>query len=82
MKQILLRRSGRKIRSILLLLFLFLTSLSFLNAQVTVTGTVTGADDGVPMPGVNIIEKGKTNGATHGDGQRSAPESGGEFEIT
>ena len=63
MKQILLRRSGRKIRSILLLLFLFLTSLSFLNAQVTVTGTVTGADDGVPMPGVNIIEKGTTNGA-------------------
>ena len=35
----------------------------------TVTGTVRGADDGLPLPGVNILEKGTTNGTvTDGDG--------------
>lgn len=67
-----LQQSGRKIRSTLLLLFLFLISFSFLNAQVTVTGTVTSADDNGPMPGVNIIERGTTNGAiTNADGTYS-----------
>jgi TonB-linked SusC/RagA family outer membrane protein len=55
--------SGKKVRGTLLLLFLFLASFSFLNAQVTVTGTVTSAEDNAPMPGVNIIEQGTTNGA-------------------
>jgi TonB-dependent starch-binding outer membrane protein SusC len=67
-----LHKSGRKIWSTLLLLFLFLTSFSLLNAQVTVTGTVTSADDDAPMPGVNIIEQGTTNGAiTNADGTYS-----------
>jgi TonB-linked SusC/RagA family outer membrane protein len=72
MKKDVLQKSGRKIRSALLLLFLFLTSFTFLNAQVTVTGTVTSEEDGGPMPGVNIIEQGTTNGAiTNADGTYS-----------
>jgi hypothetical protein len=63
MKQDLLQKSGKKIRSGLLLLFLFLTSFTFLNAQTTVTGTVSSEEDGMPMPGVNIICVGTTNGA-------------------
>jgi len=31
-------------------------------AQQVVTGIVTSADDGSPLPGVNILEKGTTNG--------------------
>ncbi len=64
--------SGRMIRSTLLLLFLFLTSFTLLNAQVTVSGTVTGDDDGEPIPGVNIVEKGTSNGTiTTADGTYS-----------
>lgn len=54
--------SGRSIRGVLILLFLFLTGFGLLSAQVTVTGTVTGADDGVPIPGASIVEKGTSNG--------------------
>ena len=43
-----------------------------LNAQVTVTGTVTGQEDDVPIPGVNIVEKGTNNGTiTTADGTYS-----------
>ncbi|MFC4028300.1 SusC/RagA family TonB-linked outer membrane protein [Zunongwangia endophytica] len=30
--------------------------------EIAVTGTVTGAEDGMPIPGVNVIEKGTSNG--------------------
>ncbi len=47
-------------------------SLQDLHAQVTVTGTVTSAEDGTPLPGVNILEKGTTNGTvTNLDGEYS-----------
>jgi iron complex outermembrane receptor protein len=47
-----------------LLLFSFLTLLCHvLMAQVTVTGTVSDAGDGTPLPGVNILIKGTTSGA-------------------
>jgi TonB-linked SusC/RagA family outer membrane protein len=61
-----------KARSQLLVLLLFLTSFSLLSAQVTVTGTVTGAEDGMPIPGVNIVEKGTSHGTiTDADGHYS-----------
>ena len=64
--------SGRGIRGTLLLLFLFLSSFAILNAQVTVTGTVTGVEDDTPIPGVNIVEKGTSNGTiTNADGTYS-----------
>jgi TonB-dependent SusC/RagA subfamily outer membrane receptor len=67
-----LLRSGRRLRGTLLLLFLFLTSFAILSAQVTVTGTVTGEEDGVPIPGVNIVEQGTSNGTiTSSDGTYS-----------
>lgn len=38
----------------------------------TVTGVVTGADDGAPLPGVNVVIKGTTEGtATDADGKYS-----------
>ncbi|MEJ0030390.1 MAG: SusC/RagA family TonB-linked outer membrane protein [Bacteroidota bacterium] len=43
------------------LLLVFLAS-SMAMAQQVVTGTVTSADDGSSIPGVNILEKGTTNG--------------------
>ncbi len=33
-------------------------------AQTSVSGTVTGTSDGLPIPGVNIIVQGSTNGTT------------------
>jgi iron complex outermembrane receptor protein len=33
-------------------------------AQSTITGTITEASNGQPLPGVNVIEKGTSNGAT------------------
>jgi TonB-linked SusC/RagA family outer membrane protein len=49
-------------------------------AQRTVTGTVTGEDDGTPIPGVNVIVKGTAAGTvTDIDGkyQIGVPEDGG-----
>ncbi len=51
--------------------FVFAATLA--NAQSkTVTGTVTSADDGTPVPGVNILEKGTSNGTvSDADGKYS-----------
>lgn len=48
-------------RSLLALAFLVLFGLTAM-AQKVITGTVTSSDDGSPLPGVNILEKGTTNG--------------------
>jgi TonB-dependent starch-binding outer membrane protein SusC len=49
---------------------LLLAHLSF--AQQVVTGKVTSSDDGSAIPGVNVLEKGTTNGtATNSDGSFS-----------
>ncbi|MDY8138188.1 SusC/RagA family TonB-linked outer membrane protein [Aquimarina sp. 2201CG5-10] len=45
------------------LFFLWLIPMSFF-AQSTVSGTVTDAGNGQPIPGVNIVVKGTTNGTT------------------
>lgn len=53
------------------MLFVFAAGLA--NAQSkAVTGTVTSADDGSPIPGVNILEKGTSNGTvSDADGKYS-----------
>jgi TonB-linked SusC/RagA family outer membrane protein len=54
-------------------------------AQRTVTGTVTGEDDGTPVPGVNVIVKGTAAGTvTDIDGmyQISVPEDGGTLVFS
>ncbi|MCA6079184.1 SusC/RagA family TonB-linked outer membrane protein [Fulvivirga sedimenti] len=49
-------------KKFLLLLGVALISSGMLMAQQTVTGRVTDAEDGSALPGVNILEKGTTNG--------------------
>jgi TonB-linked SusC/RagA family outer membrane protein len=61
-------------RRLTLILFLAVfASLSSLLAQTkTITGTVTGSDDGLPIPGVSIVVKGTTTGTiTDGNGKYS-----------
>ncbi|MET2984594.1 SusC/RagA family TonB-linked outer membrane protein [Aureibaculum conchae] len=47
-----------------LLLVVCLLGFQSMFAQTTVTGTITDAADGATLPGVNIIEKGTSNGVT------------------
>jgi len=55
----------------LAVLLLFITTMAWSQSR-TVTGTVTSSDDGSPLPGVNIIEKGTNNGtATDANGNYS-----------
>ena len=49
-------------KTILMLALCFLTGYAF--AQRTVTGTVTDTESGTHLPGVNVIEKGTTNGVS------------------
>lgn len=51
-------------QKILLLFFGILLTLVGFAQQISVTGVVTSADDGLTMPGVTILEKGTMNGTT------------------
>ncbi|RPD90700.1 SusC/RagA family TonB-linked outer membrane protein [Aureibaculum marinum] len=53
----------QKFFSLLFLVGIFATHSLFAQTR-TVTGTITDAADGATLPGVNIIEKGTTNGVT------------------
>jgi TonB-linked SusC/RagA family outer membrane protein len=47
-------------------------------AQQTISGTVTSSEDGSPIPGVNVLEKGTTNGTvTSSEGKYSISVSSG-----
>ncbi|SDB27087.1 TonB-linked outer membrane protein, SusC/RagA family [Flavobacteriaceae bacterium MAR_2010_188] len=60
-----------------LILFLF-TLFSFAQTR-TVTGTVTGAEDNIPIPGVNVIVQGTSRGVTTDfDGNYSIDVASGE----
>ena len=53
----------------ILMLLLVCSSFAALAQDRVVSGKVTSGDDGAPLPGVNILEKGTTNGAvTDSDG--------------
>ncbi|MEN8203116.1 MAG: SusC/RagA family TonB-linked outer membrane protein [Bacteroidota bacterium] len=56
----------------ILTLLLLLTTMAM--AQVRITGTITSSDDGLTMPGVNVLIKGTTTGTSTG--------IDGSFEIT
>jgi TonB-linked SusC/RagA family outer membrane protein len=65
-------------RKLILFLFAFCLGIATMSAQ-TVTGVVTGADDGQPLPGVNIKVKGTERGTiTDMDGGYSIEVSGEE----
>ncbi|MGW8317005.1 MAG: carboxypeptidase-like regulatory domain-containing protein, partial [Bacteroidales bacterium] len=71
MKHFLRKRKG-SVKGMLMFLALLFVSFSLLNAQVTVTGTVTSAEDGMSIPGVNIVQKGTAHGSiTDADGNYS-----------
>jgi len=60
------------VRRYVVVLLVFGTMISFAQDR-TVTGKVTSADDGTGIPGVNILEKGTTNG--------TVSDSDGNFRI-
>ena len=60
-----------------LLMIVSLLCLQFAVAQTTVSGTVSD-DTGAPLPGVNVVEKGTSNGtSTDFDGNYSISVSDG-----
>src|SRR5690606_4126946 len=55
----------------LTVLFILISTMAWSQSK-TVTGKVTAADDGSGLPGVNVIEKGTSNGTvTEGNGDFS-----------
>lgn len=67
-----------KTRLIIFLFFLF--SYSVFAQEVTVTGTVTSAEDSFPIPGVNVLIKGTSRGtSTDFDGNYSLKVNTGEI---
>jgi TonB-linked SusC/RagA family outer membrane protein len=70
-------KKNKQLKKTLLLLLGFCFALNVSAQQKTVTGTVTGTADGMALPGVNVIIKGTTNGAsTDFDGNYSIEVSG------
>lgn len=67
------------------LLFLFLALFTFLNInaqEMTVTGIVTDASDGTPLPGVTVAVKGTTNGTiTTPDGRYTLQVESGQTLV-
>lgn len=61
-------------KKITVLLALLFFGVQALMAQVQVAGTVTSAEDGQPIPGVSVVQKGTTNGTITG--------SDGKYTIT
>ncbi len=61
------------IQKLLKLMFVFcLVSMQSMQAQSTITGTITDSNTGIPLGGANVIEKGTTNGvSTDFDGNYS-----------
>src|SRR5690349_15013540 len=60
----------------LTVLLMLATTLAWAQSK-TVTGKVTSADDGAGLPGVNVVEKGTSNGSvTDGDGNFSVNVAG------
>lgn len=64
----------RKILRLKVLLFVMLFGSVAWGQERTVTGKVTSADDGSPLPGVNVLVKGTTAG--------TVTDSNGQFSIT
>ncbi|WP_456867431.1 SusC/RagA family TonB-linked outer membrane protein [Galbibacter sp. BG1] len=66
------------------LLFVFLLQVSYAQSQTTVKGTITSAEDGMPIPGASIMVEGTTKGTTSdfdGNYQIEVPE-GGVLQFT
>src|SRR5258708_14158660 len=68
------------------IVFLLMLLVSTAWAQTrTVSGKVTSSEDGTPLPGVNVVQKGTTNGTTtdaDGNFKLSVPEDGGTLAFS
>lgn len=64
MKNKFLLINNQKLRLKLLILLTLFCSVNMYSQEITVTGTVTAADDNLPIPGVNILLKGTNQGTT------------------
>lgn len=53
-----------KKRYLILLLFIGLCLRQAMAQEITVGGTIVSSDDGSPLPGVTVLQKGTTNGTT------------------
>jgi TonB-linked SusC/RagA family outer membrane protein len=73
-------------KKILLLCFSFVFMAYFaLGQERVISGKVTAAEDGTPLPGVNVVLKGTTNGAvtdSEGTYKLSIPSSGGTLVFS
>ncbi|MCX6328118.1 MAG: TonB-dependent receptor [Bacteroidia bacterium] len=73
-----MRKKWSEFRSLLkkylMLFFMFAFSVQFIIAQRNISGTITNSADNTPLPGVNIVEKGTTNG--------TATDPAGKYNIT
>ncbi|MDH5598006.1 MAG: TonB-dependent receptor plug domain-containing protein, partial [Cyclobacteriaceae bacterium] len=64
------QKNGKYLMKYFLFVFMFIMSYSIYAQERTVSGTVTSADDGSTLPGVNVVIKGTTTGvATDIDGK-------------
>lgn len=69
-------------RILLLGTMMVLISSTTLFAQRTITGTVTSSEDGLALPGVNVIVQGTTTGSiTSADGTYSLDVPGGDVSL-
>ncbi|MDT0559430.1 carboxypeptidase-like regulatory domain-containing protein [Ichthyenterobacterium sp. W332] len=69
-------------KTILNFCLVVMLSLSGFSQEKTITGAVTSADDGLPLPGANVIIKGTTRGEqTDFDGKYSIKASAGEILV-
>ncbi len=69
-------------KQILRLFLLWMVCLPMLGQEVTVRGRVIGANDGLPLPGVNVVIKGTTQGTiTSFDGDYTLKASEGDVIL-
>jgi TonB-linked SusC/RagA family outer membrane protein len=72
----------KKILQLCIFLLLTTSTLGVFAQERTVSGKVTSVDDGSPIPGVNVVLKGTTNGAvTDGDGNYRISIAGGNGTL-
>ncbi|WP_421804077.1 SusC/RagA family TonB-linked outer membrane protein [Flagellimonas sp.] len=70
-----------KTNAVLLLLFMLFVQATFAQSR-TISGTVTSASDGLPLPGANVIVKGTSNGVqTDFDGNYTISASNGQTLV-
>lgn len=71
----------KRLNGILTLFLVMVVQVTFAQLEETVTGTVVD-EDGLPLPGVNVIEKGTSNGVqTNFDGKYSIEVEEGETLV-